>query len=165
MSFEYQIREAKPADASGIVTLFGILDDLHTAGAPHQFRGSSAVPRSEQLVLDLMNAADSAVLVAEVDSRVVGVLFVKLEATPDRMPFVPRRFAQIHDLVVAPEARGHGIGRALVRAAEDWALSRGVDAVELTVWEFNDAARRMYDQLGYTTQHRRLRRVLPGEGR
>jgi ribosomal protein S18 acetylase RimI-like enzyme len=34
-------------------------------------------------------------------------------------------------------------------------------AIDVTVWELNGAARRLYEELGYTTDARRLRRVLP----
>ena len=161
MPIAYQIREANEADSAAVIALFGVLDDLHTAAAPHQFRGSSAAPRSAQSVLDLLNDANAALLVAAVGPRIVGQAVVRIDTVPDRMPLIPRRFAQLYDLVVTADMRRCGIGQALVREAERWALARGMDALELTVWEFNEAARHMYDKLGYATQYRRLRRVLP----
>jgi ribosomal protein S18 acetylase RimI-like enzyme len=62
--------------------------------------------------------------------------------------------------MVVPEARRQGIGRALMLAAEQWTRERGVTSVELIVWDFNREALQLYEQLGYSVEFRRLRRVL-----
>jgi ribosomal protein S18 acetylase RimI-like enzyme len=158
---EWQIREATAEDVAAIIALFGIADDAHAAGAPHQFRGAWAAPRSEREVLGLLENPDIALFVAELEGRVVGQVVVRIETVPENTTLVPRRFAKLHDLVVMPEARAQGIGRALVHATEQWSVARRMASIELTVWEFNGAARRLYEQLGYTTDARRYLRVLP----
>ena len=155
-----QIREAAGDDVAAIIVLFGVADDSYAAGAPHQYRGAWAVPRSEQEV-GLLEHSDIALFVAELDGRVVGQIVVRIETVPENTQLVPRRFAKLHDLVVVPEARTLGVGRALVQAAEQWSAARGMASIELVVWEYNAAARGLYEQLGYTTDMRRLRRVLP----
>lgn len=157
----WQIREATVEDVAAIIALFAIADDSYAAGAPHQYRGAWAAPRSEREVLELLAHPDIALFVAELEGRAVGQVVVRIETVPENTQLVPRRFAKPHDLVVMPEARAQGIGRALVHAAEQWSAARGVTSIELTVWEYNGAARRIYEQLGYTTDMRRLRRVLP----
>ena len=47
------------------------------------------------------------------------------------------------------EGRGRGIGTALMDAAEGWARSRGLDALELDVADPNGHSRRLYERLGY----------------
>lgn len=49
----------------------------------------------------------------------------------------------------APEARGHGHGRALVSWLLDWALAHSISTVELHVTEGNDPARRLYESCGF----------------
>ena len=57
-------------------------------------------------------------------------------------------------LYVRPEARGCGVGVELLRAAAEHA---GPDAVlELDVLETNEAARRLYERLGFSTVERTL---------
>jgi ribosomal protein S18 acetylase RimI-like enzyme len=157
----WHIREATAEDVPAIIALFIIADDGYAAGAPHQYRGAWAAPKSERDVLGLLEHLDIALFVAELEGRVIAQVVVRIETVPENTTLVPRRFAKLHDLVVMPEVRAQGIGRALVHAAEQWSVARGMASVELTVWEFNGAARRMYEQLGYTTDARRLRRVLP----
>ena len=131
----WQIREATAEEVPAIIALFGLSDDAAAAGAPHQYRGAWAAPKSEREVLGLLEHSDIALFVAELEGRVVGQVVVRIETVPENTSLVPRRFAKLHDLVVMPEARAQGIGRALVHAAEQWSAARGMASIELVVWE------------------------------
>lgn len=56
------------------------------------------------------------------------------------------------ELYVVPERRGHGIGRALLEAAIDFARSRGADYMDLGTSEDDVAARALYEQLGFSNR-------------
>ncbi len=60
---------------------------------------------------------------------------------------------------VAPDARGAGVGRALLDAVADWAHDRGCDRLVLSVTESNEIARRFYEAYGFvdTGERRPLR--------
>jgi len=160
MSLPFDIRTAVVADIPAIIELFGPIDALHTAGAPYAFRGSSAIPRAAQRIEELIAGPNTTILVAAVDERVVGQVGIEIVVIADRMPFVPRQYGLVQDLMVAASARERGIGSALMAAAEHWVTAQGVEAMELNVWAFNESALRLYERLGYATQMRRLRRVL-----
>jgi len=51
---------------------------------------------------------------------------------------------------VRPDARGRGVGEALMSAAAGWASARGRDALYLWVAEANEPARRLYERHGFT---------------
>lgn len=55
-------------------------------------------------------------------------------------------------LYVMPEHRRRGIGKALMRYVEDWAVSRGDRQIGLQVFQANQPALNLYQQLGYQTQ-------------
>jgi ribosomal protein S18 acetylase RimI-like enzyme len=60
---------------------------------------------------------------------------------------------------VAPDARGAGVGRALLDAITDWARDRGCDRLVLSVTETNEIARRAYGACGFIdTGERRVLR-------
>ncbi len=59
------------------------------------------------------------------------------------------RQAHLFDVEVAPEARGRGLGRAAVLAAEDAARGLGARRMTLNVFAHNTPALRLYDTLGY----------------
>jgi GNAT superfamily N-acetyltransferase len=50
---------------------------------------------------------------------------------------------------VRPDARGHGIGQALVRAVVGWAGAKGAARVHLWVAEDNASARLLYERCGF----------------
>ena len=81
-------------------------------------------------------------------------LVVMDEGTPVAMGggFVPSDETDlmfIWGMWTAPEARGHGHGRALVTWLLDWARTRSISTVELHVAEGNDSARGLYESCGF----------------
>ena len=55
----------------------------------------------------------------------------------------------IEELYVDPEARRHGIGRALVEALLDWSEENGIDGIDLEAYRGNTPASIMYRALGF----------------
>jgi GNAT superfamily N-acetyltransferase len=72
------------------------------------------------------------------------------------------RTAEIGGLVVAPESRGQGIGRALMGEAEAWAREHGYGQVRLGSNVLRDEAHRFYQNLGYTISksHYRFQKTI-----
>ena len=64
---------------------------------------------------------------------------------------------EIANLAVAPSARRHGIGAALLDASLGEARRRGVKQVYLEVRESNAAARALYERRGFSVVGRRKR--------
>lgn len=62
------------------------------------------------------------------------------------------RHAHIFLLYVLPQYRRQGIGSALMCYAENWARARGDHQIGLQVFQFNQPALNLYQQLGYETQ-------------
>lgn len=55
----------------------------------------------------------------------------------------------LNDLYVAPEVRGRGVGRQLMHAARERALSEGVAILALATEKDNHRAKALYERLGY----------------
>ena len=55
----------------------------------------------------------------------------------------------VFDIEIVADARGRGLGRSAMLAAERFALDLGRKAVGLNVFGPNETARRQYDSLGY----------------
>lgn len=53
----------------------------------------------------------------------------------------------LQDLFTTPEARGQGVGRALIEYVVEWAQQRGCSRVYWQTKESNVRARRLYDQV------------------
>jgi GNAT superfamily N-acetyltransferase len=55
----------------------------------------------------------------------------------------------LNDLFVAPEARKHGVGRALLQAAREHAERTGAKGLELMTARDNEAAQALYESMGW----------------
>lgn len=61
---------------------------------------------------------------------------------------------------VEPFARGRGVGRAMLDAAEALARAKGRRTMSLMVTEENDPARRLYEGAGFATERRMMTKLL-----
>ncbi|MEV7521075.1 GNAT family N-acetyltransferase [Streptomyces sp. NPDC091371] len=71
-----------------------------------------------------------------------------------------RPYLHMDCLYLAEEARGHGLGAALMDAVADLARELGLDHVEWQTPDWNEGAIRFYDRLGATGRPKR-RYALP----
>jgi ribosomal protein S18 acetylase RimI-like enzyme len=78
-------------------------------------------------------------VVAELDGTPVGLSWVKMEGET----------ASLYQVWVAPEARGRGVGAALLDAAIAWARARRAHALHLGVTAGDGAAARLYRRAGF----------------
>ncbi|HEY7835521.1 MAG TPA: GNAT family N-acetyltransferase [Ktedonobacterales bacterium] len=97
-----------------------------------------------------------AVLVAEeATGQILGFVAVAHE-----VHFTGDEQAYVGELVVARHAEGHGAGRALMSAAEEWARARGYRFVTLDTGAANVGARAFYARLGYAEESVKLVKPL-----
>jgi GNAT superfamily N-acetyltransferase len=93
------------------------------------------------------------VFVAEAGGQAIGLLAVSTLLSLTRAKPV----LWVNAIVVTTEEQGNGVGRALMIAAEDRAVTLACEAIELTsgIHEGREAAHHLYDALGYlrTAQH------------
>lgn len=63
-------------------------------------------------------------------------------AAPDTVELV--------SMFIRPQARGRGVGEAIIDAVDGWARKQGATTVHLWVTETNKHARRLYERCGFT---------------
>ena len=119
------------------------------ADAPHAFATTleQALAEPDALWRDWAaarrwGAAAQQTFLAVDDGNAVGLVAAFLE---EDMP----EHAHLVAMWVDPRLRGRGIGSALVERVAEWARTVGAVAVELWVADWNDAARRLYERLGF----------------
>jgi GNAT superfamily N-acetyltransferase len=83
------------------------------------------------------------VIGAYLDGRLVGIA----HWIEHRSCWSVGNYVYLQDLFVAPEARGHGIGRALIEAVCDVARAAGASRVHWLTHESNTDARALYDKV------------------
>jgi GNAT superfamily N-acetyltransferase len=140
-----RIRAAGAADAAALAALLGQLGyPTDAAELPAQL---AAVAGAEGTVLCAVDGPSEAVL---------GL--VALHAYPVIHAAAPT--AYITALVVDAAARGRGVGRAMVAAAEEWARARGCRRLTVTSAERRADAHAFYPAAGLPYTGRRFSRLL-----
>jgi len=94
-------------------------------------------------------AADGDLFVAELDGMIVGAV-VHVGPGRPRSAIFPDDWSVIRMLVVAPEARGQGVGRQLVAACLARAHAAAAPVVGLHTTPVMASALRMYTAIGFT---------------
>lgn len=155
-----EIRPAAPADIPELLALLDQVNAVHHEGRPDLFR--RGVKYSEDELTQLLADQSRLTLVAVDDEGAVlgHVMAEKREVTEDDGCLVPLKTLYVDDLCVNDKARGHGAGKALMRACEEWASANGYHNVTLHAWTLNPHAIEFYEHLGYETRCLDMERVL-----
>ena len=132
------IRRAAPSDVDALVGLIGDLADFERAAGSVQVEPA-------QLHAALFGADPSVFAhVADDAGQVIGMAIWFLNFST----WTGRHGIFLEDLFVRPEARGRGVGRALVRELARLARSAGYARVDWSVLDWNEDALRFYRGLG-----------------
>jgi len=93
------------------------------------------------------NTRDFNALVAERDGELLGLTHYLFH----RHAWKVEEVCYLQDLYAVPEARGTGVGRALIEGVYAAADAAGAPTVYWLTQDFNDTARRLYDRIGVLT--------------
>jgi GNAT superfamily N-acetyltransferase len=133
------VRDARPSDAEGIALL------LTELGYP------VSAQRLGRRLQVLAGERATRVFVAEAGDELCGVAAIHSMHMLERDDPTCRLTA----LIVAPEARGRGVGRALLARAEREARGRGCVQLEVTTAEHRAGAHEFYQRMGFEERPKR----------
>jgi RimJ/RimL family protein N-acetyltransferase len=141
----FLVRHAEAADAEQLAAL-GRAVGSEPEGWLISVDGWRTVADERRYLRAVRRFPHAAVLVAEVEGRVVG----RLSLARDQHP----ASAHVADLglMVAKDWRGRGVGRALLEAAVEWARAAGVRKLELHTFPWNEPAIRLYERFGFVQE-------------
>ncbi len=95
-------------------------------------------------------------LVAVLDGRIVGIVHYLYH----RSTWTVGDYCYLQDLFTAEEARGRGVGRALIEAVYERAQTDGASRVYWLTHETNTAAQALYDRVASRSGFIQYRRVF-----
>ncbi|GAA3302000.1 GNAT family N-acetyltransferase [Dactylosporangium vinaceum] len=99
--------------------------------------------RYEQAWQTFMRAETMHALGGRLDGRLVGIAHFLVHPSTTSADL-----CYLQDLFTDPDVRGRGVGRSLIEAVSAWAADQGCARLYWHTQRHNDAARRLYDQLG-----------------
>jgi ribosomal protein S18 acetylase RimI-like enzyme len=155
-----RIRELADADAPAILALARTLQarelSLYERMKPPEAIGDWYV---DAIVQDCREKKGAVLVAEDATGTVVGYASVFVDV-PTSIAESDYEYACIGDLVVAPEARGQGVGRALVNECERRARAAGVGELRLDVLARNTQARAVYATLGFEDHEITVRKKI-----
>jgi RimJ/RimL family protein N-acetyltransferase len=151
----WTLRPARPTDARALAALFA---DVRREGRWLVTPPSAVSQPSEAFYIgEMIRDTNSLALVAEADGDVVGNVLISVERS------VVSDHVGTLSICVADGWREVGIGSALVVAAKDWAVERGLAKVALGVFPDNLRAIAVYEHAGFVREGVRRRQYrVPG---
>jgi GNAT superfamily N-acetyltransferase len=115
-----------------------------------QFYGeSSDVNGARAFLAERLERGESVLFLALLDQDGQEIPAGLAQLYPSFSSTAMRRLWIFNDLYVAPEARGHGVGRALLQAAREHAERTGAKGLELMTARDNEAAQALYESMGW----------------
>lgn len=153
-NMKVHVRFSTPTDQE---FLFSLAPRLLIGAAPWIDR-ERMLEAAQQWIADSLarHGSEAVVFVAE-DSRRERLGFASVSRN-QHFTGVPQ--AYIGELAVEEAVEGRGVGKALVRACEQWAHEQGYTQLVLDTGFANERGRRFYERLGFKEESVRLVRVL-----
>jgi len=143
------VRRATRDDLRHIGRLGALLVAAHHEFDPRRFLAVTS--RTQDAYASFLgtqlDAPDAAVFVAEQNAEVVGYAYVAVESYDYMALRGPA--GVLHDIVVDPARRRHGVGQQLLEAALAYVRSRGLSQIVLATAERNEAAQRFFASVGF----------------
>lgn len=154
------VRPATSADALTLGRLGALLVQEHHDFDPRRFIAATASTSGHygSFLGEQMAEPDVVLLVAEQDGQVIGYAYGAIEGYDWMALRGPA--AVIHDLIVDPEYRGRGVGRALMNAMIATLTARGAPRLVLSTADRNESAQRFFERAGFRRTMIELTREL-----
>lgn len=143
------IRPAVPTDVPALGRLGALLMRIHHDFDPQRFM--AAPPNAESSYAAFLGGQlekpNTIVLVAELDSKVIGYGYAGVEGTDYMALRGPA--GMMYDLIVDPDHRGHGAGRMLIDALLAALKARGAPRAVLSTAYLNTSAHPLFARAGF----------------
>ena len=137
MSGAFEIRRATPGDVDAVAALFDAYREF--------YRQASDLAGARAFIGERLARGESVVFLAEAAGDALGFTQLYPSFTSAGMA----RIYILNDLFVASEARGRGVGAALLRHAARFARGEGAVRLALSTEKTNAAAQALYEREGW----------------
>jgi len=151
---------ARPAERSDVGRIVELAQQLRDELRP--MRGGEVWfqrdARTDPLVAaytDLLDDPDALLAVGTIDDVVLGFAAARIETLHDGAPI-----GVVTDLFVEPEARGVGVGEALVDLVVEFCVTRGCTGIDATALPGHRAAKNFFEGHGFTARSLVMHRTL-----
>jgi len=140
------IRKATMEDIEAIRVLYLELEQDAVKYQPEHFVIGY---RDDDFFAKIFNSQNQDILIAEVESKVVGFSHVMILKQKNVACLKPQTLVYIQDLDVITEMRDRGIGSQLMEASKEYGIAHGADFIRTQVFPQNVNGLRFYEKNGF----------------
>lgn len=135
------------------------INDIHVKGKPEIFK-EGFNNELRDYIYTIRNDPEQQIIVAESEGIICGFAVLHHIRKPET-PFMRERdFIDIDEFCVDKDYRRQGAGTEMITFIRSYAKQKGVDRIELNMWEFNRDALAFYEAAGFKTYRRYMEMTL-----
>ena len=142
-----KVRRATREDARTVAEFAIKLFAQHCDYDSHRFAEIASIEGAEHFYGSQTEAEDAAVLVAEIDNKIVGFTYLQYEAMD--YANLLENAVWLHDLYVGEQARSRNAGKILIEKSIEVAKELGADKLMLSVAAKNSYAKDFFERKGF----------------
>jgi GNAT superfamily N-acetyltransferase len=157
-----QIREYGEPDRAVLIEQFRALNRHEDLISGDRRTDQQGAIESLDAALGRVRDSRGTAFVAEHDGQLLGFLFVVVEQSAVFVREELREHAKIAEFFVRETARGSGVGKALLGAAERFTTARALSRLSVGVLSGNTGALAAYARLGFTPYAAELTKTVRG---
>ena len=144
-----RIRDYIPNDLDGLKICLIALQEAEQEFSPLVADGRLIADDYFSELMHRTSTEAGKIIVAEHDNQIAGYVAIQSRVKADKIHEIAYEYAYISDLVVLPEYRGLGYGRALLDEAIEFAKSQKAKLIRIGVAAQNTPANKLYVENGF----------------
>jgi diamine N-acetyltransferase len=144
-----EIRPATRADLEDLISLNGLVQDIHARIRPDLFRSDWSRAELREFWRARLTSSPGEIAIAVLGDRTVGYIWFRIEDRP-RTPFKkPHRRLDVDQICVDDAGRRKGVGSRLLEHAEAEAERMGIGEIVIHSWAANLPAQSFFRSNNY----------------
>lgn len=151
-----ETREAKVTDFHQMLKIYKELDDIHRLEYPEIFIEPEGDVRPLEYIQNQIEVDDKYLVLAELDNQIIGFAECVVMESSTFPVLKKRQWVELNSLVVLKEYQSKGVGKILFNCVTNWSRKKGINRIELKVFNFNSIAREFYSKAGFKTIYSKM---------
>ena len=149
------VRYAEKADLGEVNRLRMQVSSLHSAARPDIFR-ADICDEMEAIVYRKYESEAADVIVAQTNNEICGFAVIEYVSVPVTPYTVSYSYCHIDEFGVDEAHRRKGIAACMIEFIKEEAGKRGLQRIDLDVWDFNKGAVDFYENAGFSAYKRSM---------
>lgn len=154
-----EIRFAKREELEEVNVLRKQVNDIHAAGRPDIFR-AGFTDELRDYVYEIFEDENKDIVIAIENGEICCMAVINEIHKPSNPFMLERSFLDVDEFCVKDTFRRKGIAGQMIVYIKSIAKERGLQKLELNMWEFNEEALAFYEAAGFHTYRRYMEMEL-----